>query len=185
MLRSVRSAWCLLLAVMILGVTSLDSTEAAPPKQPKNPAKKPPGKNKGDGAKNKGDGKGQGKGNGKAKQVEDLVLIAELRYTHAVLKAANGIYGGHRAKALRQIDDAIGHLKKSCPHKSHTNSKHIRDVPKVVSHNLLVQTGKNLETILTQLSTLPPNPHRKKAAQHLRTAHTQLLRAVAFASRMP
>jgi hypothetical protein len=114
------------------------------------------------------------------------ILIGQLRQTHAVLTAADGVYGGHRAKALKHINAAIGPLQAEMRARGlKATSKHQGDVPTVVSHALLVQAGKDLEVIAAELGRLKGSPRLVKAAKQVQMAHTELLLAVRYASGKP
>ena len=61
-------------------------------------------------------GKARGKTKGKtakaAVKKQDNILVAELQQAYRVLDKADPIYNGHRGKALREINAAIGNLQK-------------------------------------------------------------------------
>jgi len=117
------------------------------------------------------------------KVLTDLAIIGELRHAHAVLVAANGEYHGHRKSALQHINFAIGHLEKEIHAGGlKESSKHVRDVPRIISDALLVQSARNLEVIHRHLGAARGSPNRHAAAADLVKAHGQIVRALIYSA---
>jgi hypothetical protein len=121
----------------------------------------------------------------KKKKKADNVLVAELQHAHKVLKAADPIYKGHRAKALHQINLAIGDLQKEMHKrglKAHTGR--VGDVPVSVSNADVVEAVKEVATVQKQLAALATTPLRTAASNHLITAVKEMETALAVVKKV-
>lgn len=102
---------------------------------------------------------------------EDAHLIHELRHAYGVLDAANPVYHGHRGKALKEINHAIGHLDREMHSRGHTMHHHKHpDVPANVSHADVRKSTHQVQRVLLELSGMKKTKHRTSAAHHLTNA---------------
>jgi hypothetical protein len=114
------------------------------------------------------------------KKAEDVHLVRELQHAHRVLSAADPVYNGHRARALSEINHAIGNLEKEMHARGlKDHAKHTRDVPKSVSHAMVATTGDALVTVLSQLTSMQRTTNRTRAAGHVKRAISEVHQALA------
>ncbi len=126
--------------------------------------------------------KGGKKGKNVAKKLEDRALIAELSKTAHLLSKANRDYKGHRAAGVKQIKQAIHHLRKE----AHLRGQKIPSAykgpePQPVSDAQLKKAIGDLKTILGQLNALRATRQRQLAAEHIVKAIDELKTALTIA----
>jgi hypothetical protein len=97
-------------------------------------------------------------------------LVAELHQTRVLLQQANHDYDGYRAKAVHDLGKAMHSLDPQHKHKlpPATNPGNGEDQKK--SDAQLNQAGKQIQTMMNQLSTGAATPHTTAAMQHMQSA---------------
>jgi hypothetical protein len=110
---------------------------------------------------------------------EDSHLIHELRHAYRVLDAANPVYHGHRARALSEINHAIGHLDREMHARGRTMHHHEHPpIPPIVSRADVRASAHQVQRVLLELSGMQKTRHRTSASHHLTSAVHQLGQAL-------
>lgn len=97
-------------------------------------------------------------------------ILSELQQTRVLLNQADRDYDGFRAKAVHEVGQAMHALHPKHKHKLPPAPKLTGQENQAVSDMQLAQASKQIQAVLSQLTSGTANPNATKAVTHLQNA---------------